>query len=249
MTVSDASATMPGRAQSASRYFGKYPGLVVDREPAPGASHHRGELLVRVPGILEEDGSGGQQPLEARAAPAFMPGLFWVPEIGDPVWVEFAAGDLDHPVWTGVWYPIDATPANAEGDRPTEDQKVLRSTSGQVLCLDDTGGSEQLVLVDEANQNQIVMDRNGIKLKAGACSVELGGTSVKITNGAHTLELTSIATTLDYAGNGAQALVLAPLLEWLQTHQHVGNMGAPTPLFPGDLVLLTIPVPPKKSGP
>jgi Type VI secretion system/phage-baseplate injector OB domain len=239
----------PGaRAAVASHYFGKYPGFVVDRAPTTGASHHRGELRVRVPGILEEDGSGGQQPLEAVATPAFMPGLFWVPEVGDPVWVEFAAGDVNHPIWTGVWYPTDATPANADGDRPTEDQKVVRTPSGQVVFFDDTAGSEKLVLKDEKNQNQVVLDSNGMKLETSSCSIELTASGVKITNGAHTLEMTASAVTVNYSGLGAQPLVLAPLLDWLQTHQHIGNMGAPTPLFPADLAMLLVPAPPKKSG-
>ena len=248
MTFPDAPTATRGRP-AGRQYYGKYPGFVVDRVPATDAAHHRGELLVRVPGILEEDGSGGQQPLEAVAAPAFMPGFFSVPEVGDSVWVEFAAGDVNHPIWTGVWYANDATPANLDGDRPTEDQKVFRTPSGQLVYLEDTGGSERLVLEDGANSNRIVMDANGIKLESGSCSIELSGTTLTITNGSHTLELSSSATTLDYAGGGAQALVLAPLLDWLQTHQHIGNMGAPTPPFPADLALLLVPMPPKKSGP
>jgi len=245
-TIMDAPST--GR-HAGRKYYGKYPGFVVDRAPELAAGHHRGVLRVRVPGILEEDTSGGERALEALASPAFMPGLFWVPEVGDSVWVEFAAGDVDHPIWTGVWYAVDATPANLDGSRPTEDQKVIRTPSGQLVYLEDTAGSERLVLEDGANSNRITMDRNGIKLEAGACSIELTATTLTLTNGTHTLELGAAATTLDYAGNGAQALVLAPLLDWLQTHQHVGNMGAPTPMFPADLVTLLVPVPPKKSGP
>jgi hypothetical protein len=30
------------------------------------------------------------------------------------------------------------------------------------------------------------------------------------------------------------------LINWLMTHQHVGNLGAPTPLFPGSMVDLTM---------
>jgi hypothetical protein len=230
------------------RYYGKYPGLVVDRSPATSAGHHRGELVVRVPGILEEAPSGGQRPLEAVAKPCFTPGLFWVPEVGDPVWVEFAAGEIDMPIWTGVWYPAGATPASEAGDRPTAEQKVFRTPSGQVVQLDDTGGSEKLVLKDEANNNRIVLDSSGIRLEAGSCVVELGATSIRLTNGTHTLEMGATGTTLDHNGLGAQPLVLAPLLDWLQTHQHLGNMGAPTPIFPGDLLALHQPSPPRKSG-
>jgi hypothetical protein len=234
-------------------HFGKYPGIVVDRAPANDAGHHRGELVVRVPGILEEDGAGGQQPLEAIAKPCFVPGHFWVPEVGDPVWVEFAAGDINSPIWTGVWYPVDATPATAEGEAPTEDQKVLRTPSGQVVHLEDTAGAEKLVLTDETNGNRVVMDAagvlledqagnsvtlesGGIKLEAGGCSIELGGTTVTITNGVHTLEIGSTGTKLtDALSMSPQAIVLEPVLTWLTTHQHMGNMGAPAPIFPAQL--------------
>jgi hypothetical protein len=248
MSVPDVSTLARGRS-AGPKYYGKYPGFVVDRAPEAAAGHHRGTLRVRVPGILEEDGSGGQRPLEALAAPAFMPGLFWVPEVGDSVWVEFAAGDVDYPVWTGVWYALDATPANLDGGRPTEDQKVIRTPSGQLVYLEDTGGSERLVLTGGAKSNRITMDAKGIKLEAGGCSIQLSGSTLRLTNGVHTLELGAGAATLDYAGFGAQALVLAPLLDWLKTHHHVGNMGAPTPMFPVDLLQLELPVPPKKSGP
>ena len=143
----------------------------------------------------------------------------------------------------------DATPSKADGDRPTSDQKVLRIPSGQLVQLEDTGGSEHIVISEESHDNRIVLDSNGILLEAGNNSIKLTGSSVTITSGRHKLEMSASAVTLDYNGMGAQALVLAPLLDWLQTHQHIGNMGAPTPPFPGDLITLIAPTPPKKSGP
>ena len=233
----------------AQAYYGKYPGIVLNRVPPSDSSHHRGELEVQVPGILEEDGSGGERPLEVIARPCFPPGSFSIPEEGAPVWVEFAAGDINAPIWTGAWYPANGTPATVDGERPSEDQTVFRTPSGQVIQLEDTGGSQRLVLSDEANGNRVVLDANGVLLEAGLCSIELSGTTIRITNGTHTLEMSSTGTTLDHAGMGAEGLVLAPLLDWLLSHQHVGNMGAPTPLFPADLAMLQVPVPPKKSVP
>lgn len=260
---SEQARATPGAATTRA-YFGKYPGIVVNRTPVTD-SHHRGELTVRVPGILEEDPSGGQRPLEVVAKPCFVPGFFYVPEESDQVWVEFAAGDINSPIWSGVWYPADGTPETVEGELPTEDQKVLRTVSGQVVYLEDTPGAEKLVLVDEANDNRVEMNADGIrlehggshlisvgsagiKLETGGCSIELSGSNLTISNGVHTLAMGADSTTLDFNGLGAQALLLAPLLDWLKTHQHIGNMGAPTPLFPVDLTLLSVPVPPKKSA-
>ncbi len=221
------------------RYHGKYPALVVDRVPATSGSHHRGELKVRVPGILEEGPGGEERPLEAVARPCFVPGLFWVPEVGDGVWVEFAAGELDDPIWTGVWYAEGVTPATVDGDRPTEDQKILRTPSGQLLQMEDSSGSERTVLADEANGNRVVLDANGILLEAGNCTIELTSTTIRLSNGQHTLEMDATGTRItDATGGGPHPAVLDPVLQWLLSHKHMGNMGAPTPVFPDDLATL-----------
>jgi hypothetical protein len=130
----------------AEKYYGKYPGRVVNNEPPDGADH-RGELLVKVPGILEEMPDGeGLQPIQVVAKPCFLPGVFFVPEAGAQVWVEFVAGDLGCPVWTGVWYPSRGSPQTVEGHSPTEYQKVIRTASGHVIQLDDSEGEEKVVI-------------------------------------------------------------------------------------------------------
>lgn len=143
------------------RYLGKYAGLVTDNDPPPSGDH-RGEVTVKVPGILEETSDGaGHQPIEVLAAPAFLPGFFFVPEVNDPVWVEFVAGDINCPIWTGVWYPQDATPHTFDDKAPTRTQRVIRTRSGHVVQLDDTSGGEQLVITDLTNKNTITFDSSG----------------------------------------------------------------------------------------
>jgi uncharacterized protein involved in type VI secretion and phage assembly len=186
MTDADDNADQP------QRHYGKYAGLVTDNA-APSSGSHLGQVKVKVLGILEETSDGNShQPIEVLAAPAFLPGFFFVPEKDAPVWVEFVAGDINHPIWTGVWYPDDATPKAIDAGQPTQagsaptlDQKVIRTKSGQVIQLDDTDGSEQLVVKDEkngnavtfsssgiaiedaTNKNKITFDSNGITLKSG----------------------------------------------------------------------------------
>jgi hypothetical protein len=167
-------------------YYGKYAGLVTDNKP-PSSGSHLGQVMVKVPGILEETPDGSShQPIEVLAAPAFLPGFFFVPEIEAPVWVEFVAGDINTPIWTGVWYPDDATPKAIDageptqpGSAPTLDQKVIRTRSGQVIQLDDTDGSEQLVIKDEKNGNTITCSSTGITIWAtgsgGNVTLQFGG--------------------------------------------------------------------------
>lgn len=168
------------------RYYGKYAGLVTDNGP-PASGSHRGQVKVKVPGILEETPDGGShQPIEVLAAPAFLPGYFFVPENEAPVWVEFIAGDINYPIWTGVWYPDDAAPKAVDAGQPTQagsaptlDQKVIRTRSGQVIQLDDTDGGEQLVIKDEKNGNTVTLSSAGVTIWAtgsgGKVTLQFGG--------------------------------------------------------------------------
>lgn len=143
------------------QYFGKYSGEVLPFDAdLPDESALRGDIRVRVPGILEEDATGQPQPLAVVAKPSFLPGFFYIPEPGDKVWVEFVAGDIDHPIWTGVWYPDDASPETVAGERPTRFQKVIRTASGHVVQLDDTEGDESVSLLHKGGA-EIKVDKEG----------------------------------------------------------------------------------------
>lgn len=146
--------------RAVEKYYGKYPGLVF-QNTSPDGEAHRGDLVVDVPGILEEtpDGSG-QRPIRVVARPCFLPGFFFIPEVGAQVWVEFVAGDINHPIWTGVWYPEDAAPQTTEGEGPTEFQKVIRTASGHVIQVEDTNGHEAIVIRHKTGST-VEMDRDG----------------------------------------------------------------------------------------
>lgn len=144
------------------KYYGKYPGVVIDDSgnstyPLTEDERKRGELWVRVPGILEElpddnspDGADPQG-LEVIAKPCFPPGFFYVPEPGAHVWVEFAAGDINTPIWSGVWYPSNAIPPTVADSTPTRAQKVIRTGSGHVVQIDDTGNEEKIVIMHKGS--------------------------------------------------------------------------------------------------
>lgn len=171
------------REGARDRFFGKYPGRVLKNDP-PEDAEHRGELLVEIPGIFEEapDGSGAQA-LQAVAKPCFLPGFFFIPDVDAQVWVEFVAGDINFPVWTGVWYPTDASPKTATDASPTQFQKVVRTSSGHVIQLDDTEGEEQ-VIVHHKSQSVIAIDQDGnlrIEHKGGAVIELKDDTVVEIT--------------------------------------------------------------------
>ncbi len=257
------------QAREARKYYGKYPGVVVANSPPEDGAPHRGEVLVRVPGILEEDPSGtGERPIEVIAKPCLPPGFFFVPEPEDRVWVEFAAGDIDSPLWSGVWYPDDAPPQTPDGDPPTEHQKVIRTAKGHVVLLDDADGAEQIVVLDGPNGNRITCDQNGVLIEdangntitlsadgieladanGNALTMDAGGVVLAASSGWKVQLDSSSVKVSDATGGTVTPVALATLLDWLLAHQHTGNMGAPTPLFPADLATLNLQKPTMVSG-
>lgn len=123
------------------RLHGKFPGVVEKNQPQDAPADFQGTILVKVSTILDE----GNQPVEVWAMPCFHPGFFFIPEKGDNVWVEFIGGDINHAVWTGVWYPQGKPPKTAAGDLPITANKVIRTVSGHVIELTDTSGDEKVV--------------------------------------------------------------------------------------------------------
>jgi len=175
-----------------ARYYGKFAGLVADNGP-PSMGAHRGEVVVKIPGLLEETADGGaSQPIQVRAAPAFLPGFFYVPENGDKVWVEFVNGDINFPIWTGVWYPQNGAPQTSGDTAPSQDQKIIRTKSGLVIMLDDSSGGEKIVVKHGKSNATITLDAtgvtinsdNGVVLACGQTSLTVAHDQIKLSAGA-----------------------------------------------------------------
>jgi hypothetical protein len=110
---------------------------------------------------LEETPDGAaEQPVQLLAKPCFPAGFFFIPEVGAQVWVEFAAGDVNEPLWSGAWYPEDATPGTVADAPPTAAQKIIRTASGHVVQLDDTDGEEKVV-INHRSGSFVSIDKDG----------------------------------------------------------------------------------------
>lgn len=145
------------------KYYGKYAGIVmcntVDDLELKDRENHLGEIIIQVPGILE-DSDSGQQPIEVIAKPCFSPGFFFVPENESHVWVEFIAGDIDNPIWTGSWYPVTNVPKTFDDQDPNELQKIFRTAAGHVIQLDSTEDDEKIV-IHHKSETAITIDNDG----------------------------------------------------------------------------------------
>jgi hypothetical protein len=144
-----------------NKFFGKYPGEVLENT-LPKESETKGDLCVQVSSLFEDhpDEKGQRRPLKVVAKPNFLPGFFFIPEVGDRVWVEFVAGDINCPIWTGVWYPKESAPKTLDGEEPSYSQSVIRTASGHVIQLDDTEGDEKIV-ISHKGEAKIEIDKDG----------------------------------------------------------------------------------------
>lgn len=157
--------TVSSDGNTVQKYYGKYPALVMENtvpEDESDYGEHRGELKVQIPGILEEDpeSEGQQRALQVRAKPCLHSGFFVIPEAEAQVWVEFVEGDINTPVWTGVWYPRDEAPDTIDDEAPTEFQKIIRTASGHVIQLDDTEDDAKIV-IKHTMGSSILIDKDG----------------------------------------------------------------------------------------
>src|SRR5439155_7079149 len=92
----------PPATQNASSatavHFGKYRGLVTDNQDP----NNLGRIRAKVPEVLQDVESGCALPNLPYSGNGS--GLFRVPVPGAGVWIEFEAGDVSRPIWTGCWW-------------------------------------------------------------------------------------------------------------------------------------------------
>jgi len=111
-------------------FFGKYRGRVLDnRDPL-----HLGRLSVSVPDVLG-DAMGWALPCVPFAGPGI--GFLALPPVGANVWVEFEAGDPDHPIWSGCFWSPGQLPAEA-----VDPACAVWRTAGSVVVLGRPGAAD-----------------------------------------------------------------------------------------------------------
>lgn len=154
-----------------NRYFGKYRGTVIDVNAATMC------VKASVPDVLFDGATGWCQPCVPYAGPQV--GVFMLPDVGANIWVEFEAGDVSHPIWTGGYWNTSDIPASTNAD-----VKSIITTAG-TIAFDNNAGS--ITITGQQGQT-ITMDSSGITINAGAGNVVVGSSGVSMNNGA--LEVT-----------------------------------------------------------
>jgi uncharacterized protein involved in type VI secretion and phage assembly len=162
--------------QLADRHYGKYRGIVADNKDPKNL----GRLKARVPEVLGDLVTGWALPCAPYAEDGA--GLFLVPPPRAGVWIEFEAGDVSCPVWSGCWWKEGKLP-----DEGKPDIKVLKTASGHTITLDDTGGAEKVEITDKSGA-KIVLNSTGIEISKGSQKIELTQRSITVNGSA--LEVT-----------------------------------------------------------
>ena len=126
------STTLDAADRRTDRFYGKYRGLVaINVDPLS-----LGRLKAMVPEVLGEIPSSWALPCAPYAGTGA--GFFAVPPIGAGVWIEFEAGDVSRPVWTGCWWATGEVPMDEKGipaQAPTT--KIFRTEFGLLMAYDD----------------------------------------------------------------------------------------------------------------
>lgn len=116
--------------------------------------------------------------------------------------------------------------------------------NGNKIEIDNTDGEEKIniedkhgnrynsskdgIVVEDTNGNRYTNDSNGVKIEViGDANIEASGNA-----------LIAAKDTRIGSSGAAQSVCLKGLADWLLTHNHMGNMGAPAPVFPADLAVL-----------
>jgi uncharacterized protein involved in type VI secretion and phage assembly len=203
-----------------NRYFGKYRGLVKDNNDP----ENLGRIKAQVPEVLgEEIISEWALPCSPYSGDGV--GQFMIPPIDAGVWIEFEAGDVSRPIWSGCWWARNELPRDNSGTPATQPLKIIRTEQGLMITMDD--GGKTITLSDENG-------RNMLKIEVTQGLVTLQGTT-KVVVEAPQIELVKNATHPVVFGDNLLQY-LNQLVTLFNTHLHVGQLAAGfisvTPMVP-----------------
>ncbi|TKJ38535.1 phage tail protein [candidate division LCP-89 bacterium B3_LCP] len=183
-----------------NKYYGKYRGFVVDNDDP----EQLGRVRLLIPSVLGETETGWALPclpfggLEDQ-------GFFAVPGVDAQVWVEFEEGNINAPIWVGVfWQNSGEIPSEGALNPPTT--TVIKTSSGHTFHFDDEENAEKICLIHKSGA-ELCIDENGtVVLKdaqKNALTLDADGTTITLedANG-NTLSTSSTGMTLqDCNGN------------------------------------------------
>lgn len=246
------------------RFFGKYRGFVVDNEDPEDLGRLTaripsllGEDIVTgwaMP-CVPYGGNAGRGLLFVPERDAGV----WVEfEEGDlefPVWVgTFWSAPNNQ---SEVPRPNDADGAEAGDIQSPPTRKIIKTATGHTIQFEDADDEVRIIIADGQTENRIVLGPGGLTVvnkgneilmtdegivigDGNGNSVTQDGSGIVIEdNNGNTITMDAVSGgipgTPGVAVNGGKKVCLEGLITWLMSHTHIGNMGAPCPVNPGQL--------------
>jgi hypothetical protein len=176
------------------RYFGKYRGIVTD----VGDPDNQCRIRATVPAVLGEQACSWALPVAPFAGDGH--GMVLLPKVGSGVWIEFEAGQLDNPIWSGAWW--------ASGQRPEpqgDGVRVIVSEKGHKVILDDEANEVRIVHGDEVIAKTITITDSEIVITCGACEIKISNENISLNNGLIKVGLAGVSLV-----NGAMSFGVPP---------------------------------------
>jgi uncharacterized protein involved in type VI secretion and phage assembly len=171
-------------------YFGKYRGLIKNVDDPLKI----GRVTATVPEIYGEEECPWALPAVPFAGNKH--GLVLIPEVNDGVWIEFEAGDISRPIWTGFWWASDEL-----DDVSKTRARALVTTEGHRLVLDDEG---QEIQVLHSKGAEIKMTGDDITLTIGGTEIKLTKTDLTLKSGSGKIKLSAAGVDIN---NGAMKVI------------------------------------------
>jgi uncharacterized protein involved in type VI secretion and phage assembly len=209
------SATAPAETSArpsgreTTRHYGKYRGLVTDNKDPKDL----GRVRVKVPEILGDVESGWALPCAPYSGDKT--GAFTIPSAGAGVWVEFEAGDVSRPIWSGSWWAGGKLPTDRGGASAKPDLKILRSEQGLMVALHDD--AQELAVSDKDGRNLLL-----IQVQSGKVTVKA---ATKVVVEAPQIELVENASHPVVFGDNLMTY-LNQLVTLFNAHMHPGQLAA-----------------------
>jgi hypothetical protein len=152
-----------------STYYGKYRGIVT--EVADPESRCR--IRATVPAVLGEHPCGWAMPALPWAGNGH--GVVMLPAIGSGVWIEFEAGRLNNPIWSGAWWAAGQRP-EPQGDAV----RVIVSEQGHSIVIDDEANE---LVITHGGGPSIKLTSSEIVLTCGSCELRIGTQDISLNSG------------------------------------------------------------------
>lgn len=122
--------------------------------------NRQGRIKVSCPRVLFEATSAWCLPCIPCATDGV--GDYFLPKVGDSVWIEFEEGDISKPIWSGGWYSENQIPISAQ---ERVDLKRVITYNGSIIEL-----SEGAVSISSTSTVNLKVGSSTLSLDSGRLS-------------------------------------------------------------------------------